>query len=158
MNGSIIPEVEKMERTFAYLKPNAIQRGLVGEIITTLENKGLKIVALKMIEMDKYLAGELYREHVGKDFFEPLMKFVQSGPVVAMVLEGENAIKRLRHTVGKTDPLEADAGSIRGRYGVSVRKNLIHASDSLESALREIELFFEEGEIMDYTLTLEEEL
>jgi nucleoside-diphosphate kinase len=158
MNGSIILEVEKMERTFAYLKPNAIQRGLVGETITTLENKGLKIVALKMTVMDEHLAGELYREHEGKDFFVPLMKFVQSGPVVVMVLEGENAIKRLRHIVGKTDPLEADTGSIRGRYGVSVRKNLIHASDSFESASREIALFFEEKEIMDYTLALEGEL
>jgi len=147
-----------MERTFAYLKPNAIQRGLVGETITTLENKGLKIVALKMTVMDEHLAGELYREHEGKDFFVPLMKFVQSGPVVVMVLEGENAIKRLRHIVGKTDPLEADTGSIRGRYGVSVRKNLIHASDSFESASREIALFFEEKEIMDYTLALEGEL
>ncbi|HNR80486.1 MAG TPA: nucleoside-diphosphate kinase, partial [Mesotoga infera] len=113
---------------------------------------------LKMIVMDEHLAGELYREHTGKDFFVPLMKFVQSGPVVAMVLEGENAIKRLRHTVGRTDPLEADAGSIRGRYGVSVRKNLIHASDSPESASREIALFFEEREILDYTLALEGEL
>jgi len=147
-----------MERTFAYLKPNAIQRGLVGETITTLENKGLKIVALKMTVMDEHLAVELYREHEGKDFFVPLMKFVQSGPVVVMVLEGENAIKRLRHIVGKTDPLEADTGSIRGRYGVSVRKNLIHASDSFESASREIALFFEEKEIMDYTLALEGEL
>jgi len=98
------------------------------------------------------MARELYREHAGKDFYEPLLAFIQSGPVVAMVLEGENAVQRLRILVGKTDPLEADPGSIRGRFGVSIRKNLIHASDSIESSNRETKIFFEETEINNYSL------
>jgi len=141
-----------LEKTFAYLKPNTIQRGLVGEILRGIEEKGLKIVALKMLKISESMARELYREHAGKDFYEPLLAFIQSGPVVAMVLEGENAVRRLRILVGKTDPLEAAPGSIRGRFGVSIRKNLIHASDSTESSNREIKIFFEESEINNYSL------
>jgi len=141
-----------LEKTFAYLKPNTIQRGLVGEIIRRIEEKGLKIVALKMLTISESMARELYREHAGKDFYEPLLAFIQSGPVVAMVLEGENVVQRLRNLVGKTDPLEAAPGSIRGRFGVSIRKNLIHASDSIESSNRETNIFFEESEMNDYSL------
>ncbi|HNU22799.1 nucleoside diphosphate kinase [Mesotoga sp. Brook.08.YT.4.2.5.1] len=147
-----------MERTFAYLKPNAIQRGLVGEIIRRIEEKGLKILALKMLMISESKARELYREHAGKDFYEPLLGFIQSGPVVAIVLEGEDAVQRLRILIGKTDPVQADPGSIRGRFGVSVRKNLIHASDSIESAIRETNIFFDKTEILDYSLLIEGQL
>ncbi|KUK82342.1 MAG: Nucleoside diphosphate kinase [Mesotoga prima] len=147
-----------MERTFAYLKPNAIQRGLVGEIIRRIEEKGLKILALKMLMISESKARELYREHAGKDFYEPLLAFIQSGPVVAIVLEGEDAVQRLRILIGKTDPVQADPGSIRGRFGVSVRKNLIHASDSIESAIRETNIFFDKTEILDYSLLIEGQL
>jgi len=147
-----------MERTFAYLKPNAIQRGLVGEIIRRIEEKGLKILALKMLMISESKARELYREHAGKDFYEPLLGFIQSGPVVAIVLEGEDAVQRLRILIGKTDPVQADPGSIRGRFGVSVRKNLIHVSDSIESAIRETNIFFDKTEILDYSLLIEGQL
>jgi nucleoside-diphosphate kinase len=147
-----------VERTFAYLKPNSIQRGLVGEIIRRIEEKGFKIVALKMLRISESRARELYREHAGKEFYEPLLAFVQSGPVVAMILEGEDAVKRLRVLVGKTDPTEAYPGSIRGSFGVSVRKNLIHASDSVENAEREARIFFDESEINDYSLVIEGQL
>lgn len=147
-----------MERTFAYLKPNSIQRGLVGEILAMVESKGLKIVGLKMLFIEDSQARELYREHAGKDFYEPLLKFIKSGPVVAMVLEGEMAVKTLRSIVGKTDPLEAEPGSVRGKYGVTVRKNMIHASDSPENALREMNIFFAQSELMRYSLVDESEL
>ncbi|WP_245612680.1 nucleoside-diphosphate kinase [Kosmotoga pacifica] len=144
------------ERTFVYLKPNTIQRQLVGEVIRRFERRGLKIVGMKMLWMSKEQAVELYKEHIGKDFYEPLIKFVTSGPVVAMVLEGPHAIELVRHTIGNTDPLKASGGTIRGDYAISVRKNIVHASDSLESATREISLFFKAEELFDYPLLLEE--
>jgi nucleoside-diphosphate kinase len=146
-----------MERTLAFLKPNAIQRSLVGEIISMIEEKGLKIVAMKLLLMNKDQAEKLYREHADKDFFDGLMKFVISGPVIAVVLEGSNAVKRLRHITGNNDPLEACPGTIRGRFGVTVRRNLIHSSDSVDSAAREISIFFKEEELIDYVRTIEGE-
>ncbi len=146
-----------MERTLAYLKPNAIQRTLVGEIISMIEAKGLKIVAMKLLLMGRDQAEELYREHADKDFFDGLMKFVVSGPVVLMVLEGDNAVRRLRQLTGSTDPQEAAPGTIRGRFGVTARRNLIHASDSVESAAREIGIFFKKEELIDYTRHIEGE-
>lgn len=101
-------------------------------------------------------AEELYREHKGLDFYEPLLKFVTSGPVVVMVLEGPRAVELVRHTIGKTDPMEAESGSIRGDYGVTVRKNIVHASDSVESAEREISIFFEEYELCTYSIRLDD--
>ncbi|OAA30962.1 nucleoside diphosphate kinase [Kosmotoga arenicorallina S304] len=144
------------EKTFVYLKPNTIQRQLVGEVLRRFERRGLKIVAMKMLWLSRKQAEELYKEHRGKDFYEPLIKFVTSSPIIAMVLEGDHAVKLVRHTIGSTDPMEASGGTIRGDFAISVRKNIVHASDSLESAKREIALFFDESEIFDYQLPLEE--
>jgi len=130
------------ERTFVMLKPDAVKRKLIGRIIQRFEDKGLEIVEMKMLKMSRELAEKLYEEHRGKDFFEKLINFITSGRVVAMVIEGEEAISVVRKMVGKTNPLEADMGTIRGDFGYSTPDNLVHASDSRESARREIELFF----------------
>ncbi|TYB94725.1 MAG: nucleoside-diphosphate kinase [Kosmotoga sp.] len=145
-----------MERTFVYLKPNTIKRQLIGKVITRFELRGLKIIAMKMVQMTQEQAKELYQEHKGTDFYEPLLKFVTSGPVIVMVLEGPRAIKLVRHTIGKTDPMEAESGSIRGDYGITVRKNIVHASDSVENAKREIGIFFEENELCTYSIRLDD--
>lgn len=140
------------ERTLVMLKPDAVQRGLVGEIISRLERKGLKIVALRMLQLDRELAERQYEVHRGKDFFAGLVEFVISAPVVAMVVEGDEAIKVVRKLMGATDPLEAEPGTIRGDFSLSLRKNLIHSSDSPEAAAREIALFFREEELISYEL------
>jgi nucleoside-diphosphate kinase len=139
-----------VERTFVMLKPDAVQRGLIGEIISRFEKKGLKIVAMKMLKVDKALAEEHYAEHREKPFFQSLVDYITSGPVVAMVVEGKNAIKIVRTLVGATNPAEALPGTIRGDYGLEVGRNVIHASDSPESAEREISLFFKPDEILEY--------
>ena len=139
-----------MERTFVMIKPDAVQRGLVGEIIARLERKGLKIVAMKMLHVSRELAQNHYAEHKGKPFFESLVDYITSAPVVAMVVEGKNAVKVVRTLVGATNPQEASPGTIRGDYGMDIGRNVIHASDSLESAEREISLFFKPEEIFDY--------
>ena len=142
-----------MERTFVMIKPDGVQRALAGRIIGRLESKGLKIVAAKMLHINKELASKHYQEHVGKPFYEKLVKFITSGPVLATVFEGKNAVTCVRALVGKTNPQEALPGTIRGDFGMETGKNLIHASDSLESAKREIALFFSEKEIMSYERT-----
>lgn len=124
------------------VKPDGVERGLIGEIISRVEKKGLKIVAMEMLRVDKALARKHYAEHKGKLFFEDLVAYITSGPCVAMVVEGENAINILREMIGKTNPKEAAAGTIRGDFGIDVRRNVVHASDSRESAEREIALFF----------------
>lgn len=139
-----------IERTFVMLKPDALSRALVGEIITRLERKGLKMVAAKLIKMDETLASRHYAEHVGKPFYPALLDFITSGPVLTMVWEGENAIKAVRKIVGKTDPHQADSGTIRGDFGAITRMNLVHASDSEESAEREISLFFDSSDIVEW--------
>jgi len=139
-----------MERTFVMIKPDGVQRGLIGEIISRLERKGLKIVAMKMINVDRELAEKHYAEHKEKPFFNNLVQYITSGPVVAMVVEGKNAIKVVRTLVGATDPVEAQPGTIRGDFGLDIGRNIIHASDSLESAEREISLFFKPDEILEY--------
>lgn len=116
------------------LKPDAVQRGLVGELISRLERKGLKLVALKMLRLDRSLAERQYEVHRGKHFFEELVKFVTSSPVVAMVVEGEEAIKVVRKMMGMTNPFEAEPGTIWGDFGLDLTKNLIHGSDSAETA------------------------
>jgi nucleoside-diphosphate kinase len=138
------------------LKPNTIKRQLIGKVLSRFEKRGLKIVAMKMVHMSDYQAEELYQEHKGLDFYEPLLKFVTSGPIVVMVLEGPRAVELVRHTIGKTDPLEAESGSIRGDFGVTVRKNIVHASDSVENAEREISIFFEEKELCTYSIRLDD--
>lgn len=141
-----------MKRTLVIIKPNALQRELVGEIITRFEKKGLKIVAMKLDVITKEKAQEHYREHQGKDFFDSLVEFITSGPSVIMVLEGENVIEVVRKMCGATDPMKAEPGTIRGDFGMRIRQNIIHASDSESSAMREMGIFFDEKEIIEYSL------
>ena len=139
------------ERTFVLLKPDAIQRGLVGEIVHRFERRGLKILALKMVLLSRSLAETYYAEHKGKGFFEPLMAYIAAGPVVAMVLEGDGAVAAVRRMMGKTNSAEAEPGTIRGDLALTIGRNVIHGSDSAESAKREIPLFFRADEIHAYT-------
>lgn len=136
-----------MNRTFAMVKPDGVQKGLVGEIISRFEKKGLKMVALKIMNITPELAEKHYSEHKGKPFFADLVNFITSGPVVAMVLEGENVIPTVRTMMGATDPQDAAPGTIRGDLALTIDENIIHGSDSLESAKREIGLFFKEEEM-----------
>jgi nucleoside-diphosphate kinase len=133
-----------MDRTLILVKPDAFARGLTGEIIARFENKGLRIVALKHMTVDEDLAKRHYAEHDGKPFFGELVEFITSGPLVAMVLEGEQAVPAARQVIGATNPIEAAPGSIRGDFGLEVQTNLVHGSDSPESAQREISIFFPE--------------
>jgi len=145
-----------MEKTFIMIKPGAVQRELMGEIISRFEKKGIKIVALKLMRMTRKLAMEHYAEHKGKSFYEPLVETITAGPIVAMVLEGQNIIEIVRKMAGATRPEDALPGTIRGDYVLDVGKNVIHTSDSKESAQREISLFFKDKEILDYNLATEE--
>ena len=138
------------ERTFALLKPDAVQRGLAGSILARFERRGLKIVGLKMMHVSRSLAESYYAEHQGKPFYEPLMAYITSGPVVAMVLEGDGAVAIVRKMMGKTNSAEAEPGTIRGDYALTIGRNVIHGSDSLESAKREIGFFFKPEELQDY--------
>lgn len=138
------------EKTFVMLKPDAVQRGLIGEIISRFEKKGIKIVALKMIKVSKELAEQHYAIHRGKPFFEPTVKYIVSSPVVAMVLEGINVIEMVRKMMGKTDPQKAEPGTIRGDYGQFIGRNIIHGSDSKETAEFEINLWFNKEELCSY--------
>ena len=133
----------EMERTFVALKPDAIQRGLIGKIITRLEDKGFKIIAMKMLEVSKEQAEDHYAEHKGKPFYEGLVKFIMSAPILAMVIEGVNAVSEIRHILGATDPDKADVGSIRADFSPIMACNSIHASDSVESARREMAIYFD---------------
>ncbi len=139
-----------MEKSFLMVKPDGVSRGLVGEIISRIERKGLKIVAMKMARINEDLAKSHYGEHEGKPFFDGLIEYITSGPVVVMVVEGRETVKVLRSMIGKTDPKEAPIGTIRGDFGLDVGRNLVHASDSKDSAKREIPLFFDSDEVQDY--------
>lgn len=140
-----------MEKTFLMVKPDGVQRNLVGEITKRFEAKGFKLAGAKLMVISDELAENHYGEHKERPFFGELVEFITSGPVFAMVWEGENVIKSARDMMGKTNPLEAASGTIRGDFGMTVGKNIIHGSDSEESAEREIDLFFEENEIVSYT-------
>ena len=131
-----------MERTLILVKPDAFARNLTGEIIARFERKGLALVALQLLTMTRELAERHYAEHEGKSFFEELVQFITSGPLVAMVLEGEQAVEAARQVIGATNPLQASPGSIRGDYAISVGQNMVHGSDSPESSAREVALFF----------------
>jgi nucleoside-diphosphate kinase len=131
-----------VERTLILVKPDAFARSLTGEIVARFERKGLRLAALKQMTMTRELAGEHYAEHEGKPFYGELVNFITSGPLVAMVLEGEHAIVAARQVIGATNPLEANTGSIRGDYALEVGQNLVHGSDAPESAAREVGLFF----------------
>jgi nucleoside-diphosphate kinase len=133
-----------MDRTLILVKPDAFARNLTGEIIARFERKGLRIAALRHMTLDRQTAEQHYAEHQGKPFFEELVSFITSGPLVALVLEGQGAVVAARQVIGATNPLEAAPGSIRGDYGLEVQTNLVHGSDSPESAARETGLFFPE--------------
>ena len=139
-----------MEQTLVLLKPDAVQRALVGEIISRLERRGLKLVAMKMLRLDEEMAGRHYGAHVDKPFFAGLIDFITSAPLLAMVVEGENAVELVRAIVGATNPRDAAPGTVRGDFAVSVGPNLIHGSDSKEAATKEISLFFAAEEIVSY--------
>ena len=140
------------QRTFTMLKPDAVKRRLTGEILTRFEKRGLKVIAAKTLMISEDLAKTHYGEHSDKPFFNDLISYITSGPVFAMVLEGEDVISLVRKMVGATNPKEADIGTIRGDYGIDTGRNIVHASDSEESAQREINLFFDETEFCDYEL------
>ncbi|MDQ0161532.1 nucleoside-diphosphate kinase [Bacillus alveayuensis] len=139
-----------MEKTFLMVKPDGVQRQLIGEIVSRFERKGLQLVGAKLMQISEELAEQHYGEHKGKPFFTELVEFITSGPVFAMVWQGENAIEICRQMMGKTNPKEALPGTIRGDFGMFVGKNVIHGSDSPESAEREIQLFFKEEELLTY--------
>jgi nucleoside-diphosphate kinase len=141
-DGTISRKGDKILRTLVLAKPDAVQRGLTGEIISRIERKGLRIVALKMLQMDKALAKRHYAVHEGKPFFADLVDFITSGPIVAVVVEGEKAVEVVRTMMGDTDPKKSAPGTIRGDFGLDIGQNLIHGSDSEENARKEINLFF----------------
>ena len=144
-----------MERTLILAKPDAVQRGLIGEVIARFERRGLQIVGLKLMQVTPELAREHYKEHVGKPFFNGLVEYITSTPVVAMVIEGPKAVEICRATIGATNPVNAAPGSIRGDLGMQVGRNLVHGSDSLESGRRESALFFKDAELVSYDRTVQ---
>jgi len=145
-----------IQRTLVLCKPDAVQRGVVGRIIARFERKGLKVAGLKMVAVDEELASRHYAEHIEKAFYLELKGFITSSPVIAMAIEGENAVEVVRNLMGVTDPQNAASGTIRGDFGLNLTMNLVHGSDSLASAEREVELFFEDDELFDYELTMRE--
>jgi len=138
------------QRTLLLIKPDSVHRGLIGKIISRYEEKGFNISAMKLIWMTRKQAEDLYSPHVGKSFYEPTVEYMTSSPIVAVVVEGFDAIDHVRKMNGATRPNEADPGSIRGDFGQRVERNCVHGSDSLESAEREISIFFKDEEIIDY--------
>jgi nucleoside-diphosphate kinase len=140
-----------LERTLIIIKPDAVQRGLIGKIITRFERRGLYIVAMKMMHITKELAQRHYAVHQGKPFYEPLIEYITSSPVVVMVLEGNDAIEIARRTMGATRPAEAAPGTIRADFGLEVGRNLVHGSDGPDTSAFEVPLFFDEEEILSYS-------
>lgn len=138
-----------MERTLILVKPDAMQRGLASEIIGRFERRGLRIVGLKLMHVDRALAERHYGEHAGKPFFEGLVSYITACPIIAAVLEGTDAVESVRSTMGKTNPRDAAPGTIRGDYGLEIGRNLVHGSDSTTSAEREINLFFQPSEVLE---------
>lgn len=139
------------EQTFVMIKPDGVQRGLVGKIIQRFEQKGIKIKAMKLVSVSRELAEKHYGIHKGKPFFEPTVEYIISSPVVAMVLEGENAISLVRNMMGKTNPCEATPGTIRGDFGQFIGRNIVHGSDGKDTAEFEINLWFDQEELAGYT-------
>ena len=139
-----------MERTLVLIKPDAMQRGLAGEILGRLERRGLRIAGLKLIQVDRALAERHYGEHAGKPFYEGLVSYITACPIVVAVFEGTGAVQAVRGAMGSTNPRDAAPGTIRGDLGLEILRNLIHGSDSLPSAAREVDLFFAPGELQSY--------
>lgn len=144
-----------MEQTLVIIKPDGVQRGLIGPTITRLERRGLRLVALKLMQISKELASQHYAIHQGKPFYEPLLEYVTSGPVAVMVWEAPNAISIVRKTLGATRPAEAEPGTIRGDFGLEVGRNIVHGSDGPETAVFEIDLFFEKDELVNWQRSLD---
>ncbi|MCG3775117.1 MAG: Nucleoside diphosphate kinase [Nitrospira sp.] len=145
-----------MEQTLILLKPDAVQRGLVGVLLGRLEARGLKIVGLRLLQMERDLAEKHYGVHRERPFFKGLVDFITAGPIVAVVLEGKNAVDAVRLTMGATDPAKAAPGTIRGDFGIDIGRNLIHGSDSQENAAHEIEIFFGSSSVPGYTRATDE--
>jgi nucleoside-diphosphate kinase len=139
-----------LERTLIIIKPDAVQRGLIGQIITRFERRGLRLAALKLIHIDKSLAERHYAIHNGKPFYEPLIQYITSSPVVVLALEGNDAIEIARRTMGATNPAQATPGTIRADFGLEIGRNLVHGSDGPDTAAIEVPLFFSEDEILSY--------
>ena len=144
-----------MERTFIAIKPDGVQRGLVGEIIQRFESKGFKLVGLKQLQVSRALAEEHYGEHKERPFFGGLVDFITSSPVVAMVWEGKEVVASARKMIGATNPLASEPGTIRGDYGIDIGRNIIHGSDAVETAQREIALWFKEDELASWEPTIQ---
>lgn len=142
------------QRTLVLCKPDAVQRGLIGRIVSRFEAKGLKIAGLKMLQVDAELAGRHYEEHVEKPFYPDLLRFITASPVVAIAVEGDNAVEVVRNLMGVTNPQKAGSGTIRGDFGLDLTMNLVHGSDSLASAQRELALFFQPDELFNYEMTM----
>ncbi|MCM2590655.1 nucleoside-diphosphate kinase [Rossellomorea marisflavi] len=145
-----------MEKTFLMVKPDGVQRGLIGDIVARFEKKGFQLAGAKLMNVSEELAKEHYGEHKERPFFGELVDFIISGPVFAMVWQGENVITTARGMMGATNPKDANLGTIRGDFGLTVGKNIIHGSDSSESAIREIGLFFKEEELLEYSKLMNE--
>ena len=139
-----------MEREFIMIKPDGMQRGLAGEVISRIEKVGFKIIGMKLIQVSMKQAEEHYAIHKGKPFYEGLLQYITSGPVIAMVVEGKDAVKVTRKIVGATNPVDAEPGSIRGDYALEIGRNIIHAGDSPENAIVEYKIYFDEEELLDY--------
>ena len=139
-----------MEIEFVMIKPDGVQRGLVGEVVSKFEKAGLKIIAIKIFVVTREQAERHYAIHEGKSFYDGLIKFITSGPVVAMIIEGKNAIKHTRRIVGSTNPIDATPGSIRGDFALDIGRNIVHAADSIENAQKEYKIYFEEKELIKY--------
>ena len=139
-----------MEKSLVLIKPDAMQRGLTGIIIARLEEQGLKLVAMKMVHLDKASAQRHYAIHASKPFFNDLVNYISSAPIIALVFEGEKAVEVIRKAIGTTDPAKAEAGTIRGDFGLDIERNTVHGSDSVETAEEEIKLFFSRNEIFSY--------
>jgi len=139
-----------MERSLVLIKPDAMQRRLAGTIISRLENQGLRLIALKMLHLDKALAKRHYAIHKDKPFFDDLVNYISSAPIIALVFEGNRAVEVIRKTMGATDPAQAEAGTIRGDFGLDIGQNTVHGSDSVETAEEEIRLFFAKDEMFGY--------
>lgn len=144
-----------MERTLILVKPDGVQRNLIGDIIARFERRGLKLAGMKFMQMSNELASEHYGVHKERPFYGSLIEYITSGPIVAMVWEGNNAIAAARATMGKTNPVDAGPGTIRGDFGMEIGRNLVHGSDSPENAVKEVNLFFNAAELVDWTRTNE---
>ena len=139
-----------MERSLVLIKPDAMQRRLAGTIISRLENQGLRLIALKMLHLDRALAQQHYAIHKDKPFFDDLVNYISSAPIIALVFEGNKAVEIIRKTMGATDPAKAESGTIRGDFGLDIGRNTVHGSDSVENAEEEIRLFFSKDEMFSY--------